>query len=384
MKLKHVYSLAILMVSNVCWYAQVGISTANPQGTLDVTGVGTSTTAKDGVIAPRVTRQQLAAKVAGTYVAAQIGAIVYITDATTPTGTTPSLAQTAEILTTGYYFFNGTLWKNVNSGAQNIYNANGSLTGARVVAQAENTLAFTGSAVNAFSVDGSTFSVDASNDRVGVGTTSPTNKLHVTGTDPIRAEGIQAGNANTDRPMVVDGNGVVKTINTLSVLGIPNPAIFRLETAQTNFLNGVGAGSNQIVPMAVVKNTITGLTYNAATSVMTIPPGNYQMVFVYEGTHDDTNGGTVTPPTTRCTISSYIVDFPIGTGTSTARIHSTAAHGVGGLSNHGGTITYTTQITGTRNWTIQLGRGQSGNCGGVGMNLTAIATHLLVFRIGDL
>ncbi|MCS3533089.1 hypothetical protein [Chryseobacterium sp. JUb7] len=209
---------------------------------------------------------------------------------------------------------------------------------------------------------------------MGVGLTVPTNKLHVLGTDPIRAEGIQAGNPNTDRPMVVDGNGVLKSINTLSVLGIPNPAIFRLETAIPNFLNGVGAGGNQLVPMAVVKNTISGLTYNSTTGVMSIPPGNYQMVFVYEATHNNTG----------CTLSSYIVDFPTGSGTTTQRIHSTAAHNEGGGSNHGGTITYTTQITATRNWTIQLGRGQSGNCSGTGMNLSALSTHLLIFRIGDL
>jgi len=218
---------------------------------------------------------------------------------------------------------------------------------------------------------------------LGIGLTSPTNKIHINGTDPIRATGIQAGNSNTDRPLVVDGNGVFKSINTLSVLGIPTPAIYRLETVQNNFLNGVGAGSNQTVPMVEVKNTINGLTYNSTSRVLTIPPGNYQMVFVYEATHDDTAAGSVTPPSTRCTISSYIVDFPTGAGTTTQRIHSTSAHNAGGLSNHGGTVTFTTQITGTRNWTIQLGRGQSGNCSGVGMTLAPLSTHLLVFRIGD-
>jgi hypothetical protein len=43
----------------------------------------------------------------------------------------------------------------------NIYNFNGTLTSARTVTQNANTLAFTGTAVNAFSVDSPTFSVDA-------------------------------------------------------------------------------------------------------------------------------------------------------------------------------------------------------------------------------
>lgn len=57
----------------------------------------------------------------------------------------------------------------------------GSLTEATTIAQAANTLAFTGSAVNSFSVDGATFSVDATNNQIGIGTTTPSHKLHVAG-----------------------------------------------------------------------------------------------------------------------------------------------------------------------------------------------------------
>lgn len=62
----------------------------------------------------------------------------------------------------------------------NIYSANGTLAGNRVVTQGANTLGFTASAVNAFSVDGTTLSVDASNNRVGIGNSAPNNDLHVT------------------------------------------------------------------------------------------------------------------------------------------------------------------------------------------------------------
>jgi len=62
-----------------------------------------------------------------------------------------------------------------------LYSGDGSLSGNRTVTQGANTLAFTATAVNAFSVDGTTFSVDASNNRVGVGTAAPTAKLHIIG-----------------------------------------------------------------------------------------------------------------------------------------------------------------------------------------------------------
>lgn len=61
----------------------------------------------------------------------------------------------------------------------NIYTANGTLTGARTVTQGANTLAFTSTATNGFSVDGTTFSVDAANDRVGIGTTTPAALLDI-------------------------------------------------------------------------------------------------------------------------------------------------------------------------------------------------------------
>lgn len=70
-------------------------------------------------------------------------------------------------------------WQTVAT--DNLYTANGTLSANRTVTQGANTLAFTGTSVNAFSVDGNTFSVDASNNRVGIGTASPTSKLEVDG-----------------------------------------------------------------------------------------------------------------------------------------------------------------------------------------------------------
>ena len=164
MKIKQFYSLAVLLLATGVSFAQIGINTPDPQTTLDVVGNGASTSSKDGVTAPRITRQQLAAKVAGTYAATQIGAMVYITDATTPTGTTPSLAQTVEIATPGYYFFNGTVWKNVNDGALNIYNSNGTLAGSRTV-----------------TTDGNQLNFDGPNNRVIVSTANTGGRVAITG-----------------------------------------------------------------------------------------------------------------------------------------------------------------------------------------------------------
>lgn len=85
-------------------FAQVGINTSIAQSTLDIVGNPNDTTKVDGIIAPRLTGNQLAAKDA-LYTAAQTGAMVYVTAAVSPT--TP---KTINVTAPGYYTFNGTLW----------------------------------------------------------------------------------------------------------------------------------------------------------------------------------------------------------------------------------------------------------------------------------
>lgn len=149
------------------------------------------------------------------------------------------------------------------------------------------------------------------------------------------------------------------------------PAVFRLDNDITSFLNGVGSGSSVVVPMKLVSNSITGLSYNEGTSTITFPAGIYKMEFVYEGDHNVAG----------CTVSSYLVDFPEASGTDYRRIHTTAAHNLGGTSNHGGTVTYTTTVTAGKTWQIRLGRGQSGNCSGTGGTLRGKSTQLLIFKM---
>jgi hypothetical protein len=63
----------------------------------------------------------------------------------------------------------------------------GALTAATTVSglTGTNKMSFTGTGVDAFNVDGATFSVDATNDRVGVGTASPAQRLDVSGGNAI-------------------------------------------------------------------------------------------------------------------------------------------------------------------------------------------------------
>lgn len=61
----------------------------------------------------------------------------------------------------------------LDAGVGGIYKGSGALSGNTTVAQGGSTLAFTSTATNGFSVDGTTLSVDAANNAVGIGTAAP-------------------------------------------------------------------------------------------------------------------------------------------------------------------------------------------------------------------
>ncbi|MBB6371940.1 hypothetical protein [Chryseobacterium shigense] len=99
---------ALLLVGSFT-FAQVGLNTDTPHATFDVVGNPDDTSKFDGIIAPRITGEQLNAKV---YTTSQTGALVYVT-ATGTLGT-----QTADVNSVGYYYFNGDLnkWVKLNTG----------------------------------------------------------------------------------------------------------------------------------------------------------------------------------------------------------------------------------------------------------------------------
>ena len=82
---------------------QVGINTQNPEATLEVVGKPNDTHHFDGIIPPRITGNQLAAK---TYSIAKKGAVVF---ATSPASNLSG--QVINIKESGLYFFDGTIWQ---------------------------------------------------------------------------------------------------------------------------------------------------------------------------------------------------------------------------------------------------------------------------------
>ncbi|UZT97948.1 C-type lectin domain-containing protein [Chryseobacterium fluminis] len=105
------YLLAAVLLSAQFVSAQVGINTTAPRATLDVAPRNTDGTTAEGVIAPRLSGNQLSAA-DSKYTSAHAGVIIYATSAPSPLTN-----KTLNITAPGYYYFDGNIWHGM--GAQN-------------------------------------------------------------------------------------------------------------------------------------------------------------------------------------------------------------------------------------------------------------------------
>lgn len=104
MKKKLFCSIGIISMS-LLFKSQVGVNNANPKATLDVSsGDVTNTEKPEGVIAPRLTGDQLKAK-DNSYQGEQTGCLVYVTEAVSNAS-----PKTINVTMPGYYYFDGVTW----------------------------------------------------------------------------------------------------------------------------------------------------------------------------------------------------------------------------------------------------------------------------------
>ncbi|UTX48903.1 hypothetical protein [Chryseobacterium sp. MA9] len=117
--MKNKVTLLLALATAGLFSAQIGVNTSTPQATLDVVGKPLLPSSLDGIIAPRLTGDQLRAK---TYTTDQTGALVYVTAAdTAPAG------QTVNVTSPGNYSFDGTIWQAVTTPSLNLPNGTGTL-----------------------------------------------------------------------------------------------------------------------------------------------------------------------------------------------------------------------------------------------------------------
>ncbi|ROI05115.1 hypothetical protein EGI16_07285 [Chryseobacterium sp. G0240] len=102
--------LSLMIVTSFASFseAQVGINITSPKATLDVVGAADDSQKTDGLIAPRLTGDQLKAKDAQ-YTPSQDGTIIYVT---IPLASGNTSARTVNILEKGYYSFDSSRGSN--------------------------------------------------------------------------------------------------------------------------------------------------------------------------------------------------------------------------------------------------------------------------------
>lgn len=190
-------------------FSQVGINNDSPKSTFDIAAKTTDGSRPEGLIAPRLTGDQIKTGDA-LYGTDQKGSIIYATSAVVTTS-----PKTININAEGYYFFDGNIWQKIitteNTSNTNIYNSNGTLSTNRVVALDDKLLAFTSTATTGtshFRVDGNTFNIDAVNNRVGIGVLVPTNPLDIRSGGVAGAVRIADGTQGEGKIFVSDAGGV--------------------------------------------------------------------------------------------------------------------------------------------------------------------------------
>jgi len=262
--MKKLFFTAICIISCSILSAQVGIntSTPNPDAVLDVVS------ANKGFLPPRIA---LTSTISSSPLSAHVAGMVVYNTLTTG-DVIPSL-----------YYNDGTKWillGNPGGSGVNIYNSDGTLTGNRTVTQGSNTLAFTGNQTNGFSVDGTTFSVDAANDRAGIGTITPQATLDVVGKPTVTTafDGIIApritGNQLSPKLYTAAQTGAI--IYATSADTTPSGQTVNVTSSGYYYFDGsVWVKFNSGLGSGVTSHTLVR-SGNQMTSTITTPSGTFQ------------------------------------------------------------------------------------------------------------
>lgn len=146
-----------------------------------------------------------------------------------------------------------------SSDGDGIYDGSGSLAGNTIVTQGANTLDFTTTATDGFSVDGTTFSVDGANNRVGIGKNNPTKTLDVNGEALINGHTIGRGNSNVTTNLAL-GSGALNaaTGSSYSNIAVGTSALGSITSGHQNTAIG-----RQALSTTTIGNDNTAVGYDA-------------------------------------------------------------------------------------------------------------------------
>ncbi|WP_143106331.1 hypothetical protein [Pustulibacterium marinum] len=239
----------------------------------------------------------------------------------------------------------------VNSNAAtvpNLYTTNGTISGNRTVTMGTNTLAFTSTATSGtshFTVDGNTLSVDAVNNRVGIGSNSPVANLDVrtnagSSTDPGAGYiglGTTSTAANTAGAGAIryntSGGGIIEYSNGVVWNTLESEVQKSIVIAKKSSSQSVANNSETNIT-GWTENTDLNGDYNPSTGVFTAPrTGSYVVSFSFNFSNGSINNN-----------SQVEAQLKYTSGGSTQYRKSVVSYPVGGTAQAGATISFTIQL----------------------------------------
>ncbi|MDQ1098192.1 MULTISPECIES: hypothetical protein [Chryseobacterium] len=258
--IRHLLTASTLLLS-IITYSQVGINNQNPKVTLDITAKTSDGSKPEGILAPRLTGDQIKAGNAQ-YGSDQKGTLIYATAAITSSDT-----KTANITAEGYYYFDGNLWQKVGNTAAA---SNWNMTGNAGTNPAANFIGTT---------DAHAFVIKTNNNLAGYIGTAASDNLTL---------GVDAGKVNTTGNLnVFVGNsaGSANTAGSSNVFVGPYSGTSNT-TGNSNVFMGYNSGSSSTTGDA---NAFVG-TWAGNTNTT----GGYNAFMGYQAGNSNTSGSNNT------------------------------------------------------------------------------------------
>ncbi|NUY80436.1 hypothetical protein HUK80_05975 [Flavobacterium sp. MAH-1] len=250
----------LFFLFSVAGVAQVGVGTTSPSATLDITAANLTGTTVDGLLIPRVSRLR-----AQTMTGTPTSTILYVNDISNGTAT----GTTVNVTTTGFYFFNGSVWEKLGTGATTgwLTTGNSGLSGTtNFLGTTDNIdLAFRRNNTASGKIGATSTSLGANALTAGVATNNAafgTNALALsTGADNV-AVGNGTLSSNTTGIQNTGVGNAALTVNT----GSASTAIgFQALTANTTGSNGTAVGFQALSKNTTASNN-TAVGFQALTN----------------------------------------------------------------------------------------------------------------------
>ena len=302
----------------------IGTNTPNASAKLDITD------ANKGILIPRVALT--ASNAAGPITSPANSLLVY---------NTANASSGATLVTPGYYYWNGTAWIrllnsktiNANNGlsvvSDTLIQLGGTLNKNTSIEMAGFSLAFpqtSGTAIaNQFSVDGTTFSVDALNDRVGVGIASPSAKLEVNG---AATQAVLELNGTNNPEILLQNNG-----STRLEIGIATGASAYITNSAVNDVIVRQTGGQKILFSSSASGTTNDLTISGGNVGVNTSAPAYKLDV--NGTINATDFGAAGSQNIRVGDDAYLSDVDAA---HTMAIQSTTSNAASYLHGSAGNI----------------------------------------------